>query len=149
VIRRLTNLVLSSLAFWVVAGGVAYFLQDRDPEVFVFSGTAWLICLLPGLATLIWASLAERGAPDQLIVAGLGAVGVRMFFVAGVGMLLRARVSFFQQADYWTFWGWILAFYLFMQTVELLILLRSRKQPETTELPSMESGRAEAPAKPM
>jgi hypothetical protein len=149
VIRRLTNLVLCSLAFWVVAGGAAYFVQGRDPAVLLYSGAAWLLCLLPGLATLAWASWSERGAPDQLVVAGLGGVGVRMFFVAGVGMVLHGRVPYFQQGDYWAYWGWILAFYLFLQAAELVILFSGRKQSAAAPASSPEATRAEAPAKPM
>jgi hypothetical protein len=143
------NLVLCSLALWVVAGGAAFFLQERDPDVLIYSGTAWLLCLIPGLVTLAWASVAERGAPDQVIVAGLGGVGVRMFFVAGAGMILRSRVSFYQQADYWVFWGWILVFYLFLQAAELVILFSSRKLPASSASPDLEASRAQAPAKPM
>jgi len=143
------NLVVCSLAFWVVAGGAAYFLQERDPAVLAYSGTAWLMCLLPGLATLAWASRAERGAPDELVVAGLGGVGIRMFFVAGVGMVLRSRVPYFQQGDYWAFWGWVLAFYLFMQAAELVLLFAGRKRSANSLTPSLDTNRAEAPAKPM
>jgi hypothetical protein len=150
-IRRLSQLVLSSLAFWFVAGGAAYFLQDRDADVVIFSGTAWLLCLIPGLATLAWASWSQQSTPDQLVLAGLGGAGIRMFFVGGAGMVLQGRVPYFQQGDYWTYWGWILVFYLFCQTAELVILLggRPRPTPESTKPAAAVSAEADAPVKPM
>jgi hypothetical protein len=152
VIRRLTNLVLCALALWAVAGGAAYYLQGRDPSVLVYSGTAGLLCLLPGLATVAWASWAERRGPDQGALAGLGGTGVRLFFVAGAGMVLRGNVPYFQQGDYWAFWGWVLVFYLFLQAAELTLLLGGRRQPEpaaTTSRAETAPAEAGASTKPM
>jgi hypothetical protein len=121
VIRPLVQLLMWVLAFWLVAGGTAYFFWER--ESLLLSTTAMLLCLLPGLATLAWSCQAQRKSADEQLLASLGGSGVRLFFVAGVGLALQNLVPVYQQAPVLYFWGWVLVFYLVTQAVEVALVL--------------------------
>jgi hypothetical protein len=122
VIRPLVQLLVCVVGFWLVAAGVANFLIPDQPNL-LLSTTALLLCLPPGLATLAWSCQAKRKSADEQMLATLGGSGVRLFFVAGVGLALQNLAPAYQQVSVLFFWGWVLVFYLVIQFVELSLVL--------------------------
>jgi hypothetical protein len=132
--KRLGLFTAATLLFW---GAVAY------PGVLLFGGdslvlsaTALGLCLVPALATLAWAQWSTHSSPDQQVVAVLGGTGVRLGVALGGGMLLQsAYPHIFTPA----LWGWLLAFYFFTLTLEIILLvgkpagtLDKRTEPDAT-----------------
>ena len=133
-IRRLVVLVICSLAFWALAAGLAYLVWEEQRDVLLpHSGVAFLLCLVPAVATMLWSHWGLDQSPDQQLVSILGGTGVRMFFVLGAGLFLTSQVAFFQDRG---FWMWLLVFYLFILTLEMLLLVGGRSKaslPEVTK----------------
>jgi hypothetical protein len=115
--RRLSLLVAGCLAFWAV---VVFPIRLVDETAFVFSGVACLLCLLPTVVTFIWCHKSLQGTSEQRLLAVLGGSGVRMLFVIGAGMALFHLLPAFH---YQRFWLWIIVFYLFTLTLEMVLLL--------------------------
>lgn len=86
---------------------------------------AFLLTFLPALATLMWVVWAFRGAPQMILLAGLGGSGGRMF-VALVGGLLLHLVD--PEMFDIPFFCWLVVFYLVFLALEVAILVRSQKQ---------------------
>jgi hypothetical protein len=118
-------LFAGTIAFWMVAAGLVYFLAEEETrqQVLVYSAVAAALCLVPMTATLLWISWGTHQSPDQQMVAVLGGSGVRMFAVLGVGLALTSTSPYFRQGS---FWFWVLAFYLFTLTLELVIVVRGQ-----------------------
>jgi hypothetical protein len=84
---RLLTLVTACSVFWALTAlPVRYWTEGE--WVLVYSGTAMLLCLVPGVLTLVWAGFASRLDHDQQLVMVLGATGVRMFSVLLIALLL-------------------------------------------------------------
>jgi hypothetical protein len=117
---RLLVLLLGSLAFWGVTAGAVYFLaEDHRDVVLGFSGTALVLCLVPAVGTMVWACWGLSRSAEHQLAAVLGGSGIRMFFVLGAGLLLTSQVPYFQPRS---FWIWLLVFYLFILTLEMVLL---------------------------
>ena len=126
VIRRLVILVCGSLGFWVLAAALAYLVwEDHRDLLLGYSATAFLLCLLPAVATMLWAHWALNQSPEHQLATILGGTGVRMFFVLGVGLLLTSQVAYFQRQG---FWMWLLVFYLVILTLEMILVAGSRSK---------------------
>jgi len=95
----------------------------------VFSGTALLLCLVPGLITIAWAGIALRQDPAQQLTMILGATGVRMFGVLLIALLLYQNVPPYQGQD--GFLLWLVVCYLFTLTLELTLLLTGRPRSDS------------------
>jgi hypothetical protein len=99
----------------------------------LFSGVACLLCLLPGVATLYWCLKTSRTAPQQVVLAVMGGMGLRILFVLGVGMVLFQTIP---DLHYQRFWVWILVFYVYTLMLEVGLVLRQQGGAKRSENPS-------------
>jgi hypothetical protein len=125
VIRRLLFLVGGSSAFWLLVGLPARHLGGGDAAV-VFLGTALLLCLAPGIATLVWGERALRQSPDKQLILVLGGTGVRMAFVLLAGWMLYLWAPYYQQQA--SFLIWLLVGYVFTLALDMTLLLAGRSE---------------------
>jgi hypothetical protein len=121
-VRSLGLLAGGSLAIWLLLAYPAWLLGGT-PAV-VFSAVAWLLCLIPTVATLLWCLRAERAAPEQRLLAALGGTGIRLVVVLGGGMALFHAFPYFHHR---TFWIWVIVFYLLTLALEVGLLLLTRR----------------------
>jgi hypothetical protein len=122
VTARVLTLVLAAAALWALAAvPVRHFVGDESA---VHGAVAVLLCLLPGVLTLVWAGWVAREEPSQLAIVALGASGVRMFLVACVACVLYLWVPPFRGEV--GFLIWVLAAYFVLLAVELWLLLGGR-----------------------
>jgi hypothetical protein len=125
---RLMTLVSACSVFWALTAlPVRYWTQGE--LVLVYSGTAMLLCLVPGVLTLVWAGFAFRLDHDQQLVMVLAATGVRMFSVLLVALLLYLYVPFYRIEG--GFLIWLIVFYLFTLALEMYLLLQDRPRIDT------------------
>jgi hypothetical protein len=128
--RRLAWFLAGALCFWLLVGISAYVAWGKD--AFVDSSVAALLCLVPSLVTLAWSGWSLAEAPEQQLITALGGTGIRMLFVAGLGLLLTNLVPYFGERQH-SFWLFVLMFYLFDLALEIITLLAGRaetaKQP--------------------
>ena len=126
-------LLSAGFLFAAVAGSAGrYFLGD---SAVIFCATATLLCLVPGVLTLLWARWISRNNPRQLPGVALGASGVRMFVVLACAALLYLQVPPFQGRGEFLFW--VLAAYLVLLAVEVTLLVAGQPQgqPDNTNQP--------------
>ena len=124
-IRRLLFLVGGGAAFWLLVGLPARHLGGGD-SAFVYLGTALLLCLVPGAATLVWGEVALRQTPDKQMILVLGGTGLRMAFVLLAGWTLYQWVPYYERSS---FLIWLVVCYLFTLALDMTLLLVGR--PET------------------
>lgn len=124
--RRLLVLIGLTLAFWVLVALPARWLCGGDQAV-LYSGTACLICLVPGILTLVGTRLAPP-QPEQQLTLVLASTTLRMFFVLGVSFLLLVLVEPYRGSV--AFAIWVLVFYLFTLALETILLLAVRPVPQ-------------------
>jgi len=130
--KRLGILLGGTAIFWLATVMPASWVWGE--RMIVLTAVAAGLCLLPTVATLLWAICAQEQAPAQQLVMILGGTGVRMFVVLGVGLVLSSLVPYFKDANLYPFWACILVFYLFTLGLEvgLLIVGGSAKKPQPT-----------------
>ncbi len=124
-IRRLLVLVGGSAAFWLLVGLPARPLGGGDPAV-VFLGTALLLCMIPGIVTLIWGERALRQSADKQLILVLGGTGVRMAFVLLTGWMLYLWVPYYQRQN--AFLIWLIVGYLWTLALDMTLLLVGRPE---------------------
>lgn len=96
---------------------------------------ALALCLVPSVMTLAWAVWSGSAAPEQNLLVFLGGSGLRMGAALGGGLVLTQNFpDIFPRA----FWLWVLFFYTFTLSVEIVLLV-GRHGPQAG---------MEAPAKP-
>lgn len=119
--RQLLLLCGGTLLLWGLAVVPARFVWG-EPAVWN-SGVAALLCLLPAVATFLWAQAARHSSEGRL-VAMLGGSGLRMALVLAGGFgLTQLLPEWFS----WSFWIWLMVFYAFTLGVETtLIVLNAR-----------------------
>ena len=120
-IRCVLSLIGGSLALWLVVALPAR--QWGGDQALVYSATAMLLCLLPGVATSLWAEWTRRRIPEQMPIAVLGGTAVRMVFVLGAGLLVYVSVPYFHQTSYWI---WLLVSYLLTLALEIGLLVSGK-----------------------
>jgi len=125
VIQRLLFLIGGSAAFWLLVGLPARHLGGGDAAV-VFLGTALLLCLAPGIATLVWGERALRQSSDKQLILVLGGTGVRMGFVLLAGWMLYLWVPYYQRQN--GFLIWLVVGYLFTLALDVTLLLVGRPE---------------------
>lgn len=140
-IRRVLLLVVGSILFVALAALPVARLTDYD-QAFLHASTAMVLCLIPGVLTLIWASWMYERDPQQQLLVMLGATGIRMFGVLIVGYLLYTQVPPYR--DQLGFLLWLVVCYVFVLALELILLLSG--QAVSSPLPSGGEGtNADAP----
>jgi len=119
---RLLWLVGVTLTFWLLAAIPARWLGGGDLAI-LYSGTAAMLCLVPGVLALLWAGLSSNQPYQQLTVA-LGSTSIRIFFVLGLAFLLERTLPLYHGSL--AFWIWVLVFYLLTLVVETTLLVAGR-----------------------
>jgi len=132
VIRRLLFLVGGCVAFWLLLGLPARRLGGGDSAL-VFIGTALLLCLVPGITTLLWGATALRQTPDKQLILILGGTGLRMAFVLLAGWALYEWVPYYERQS--SFLIWLVVCYLFTLALDMTLLLVGRLGEEQLFLP--------------
>ncbi len=89
-------------------------------EVFVHSGVALALCLVPAVVTYVAIQRFTKTA-DERLLATLGASGVRMGVSLGIGLLLHGKMADEFPA---VFLYWLLVFYLAILGLEVWLLVR-------------------------
>jgi hypothetical protein len=130
-VKRLGLLIGGSLFLWAVLAYPGWYLQG-DLALFQ-SSVALALCLIPAVATYIWAARAFRGSPQTQALAMFGGSGFRMFLVLGVGYgLMLWRSDWFSSE----FWIWVLIFYLAILALEVWILVQISEAKDASDGPS-------------
>src|SRR5262245_16517078 len=117
--KRVVLLVAGGLGLWLLLLGPAWWwLGDH---AVLQSSVALAICLIPAMATMVWATRAWKHAPDMQLLAALGGSGVRLGATLGVGAFL-----YFKYPELFTaaFWGWVVLYYLVLLGLEIYLILR-------------------------
>ena len=117
--KNLVLLVAGTLVFLALVAYPARLLWGES--ALLFSATAAGLCLVPTVVTLAWAQAGGKGEPHQQVLAILAGTGLRMLFVIGGGMVLYLTVPTFGLQR---FWLWVIVFYLFTLTLEMVLLTR-------------------------
>jgi len=128
VIRRFLVLLGGCAAFCLLVGLPARHLGGGD-AVLVFLGTGLLLCLVPGIVTLIWGERALRESPDKQLILVMGGMGLRMAFVLLAGLVLFQYVPYYQRQG--SFLLWLAVSYLFTLALDIIVLLTGRTQQDT------------------
>jgi hypothetical protein len=129
VIRRLAILLGGTVAVWLLAAYPAYRLGGEF--ALAISAAAAGLCLVPTLLTLAWANWAEEQTPEQQLLMVLGGTGVRIVVVLGAGLILWNVVPDLRvDAHDYTFWIWVLIFYVITLGLEMAILVVGRARPQ-------------------
>jgi hypothetical protein len=111
-------LFAGTLSFWLLVAYPARLLWGDAAAV--FSGVAALLCLVPMAVTLVWSYRAFHGSPEKQLAAVLGGTVLRMLFVICAGLALCQLHPYFNGR---AFWIWVVVFYLFTLTLEMVLLL--------------------------
>jgi hypothetical protein len=98
----------------------------------LMSAVAVAVCLVPAILSLCWFHWANKGKPEDQLLAMFGGMGIRMLIVVALGMVLYHTV---EALHYQRFWLFIIFFYLLTLTLEVTLVVRERgPQPLTGEL---------------
>ena len=116
---RLLLLVACSVALWGILAGPIYLLLGE--QHLLFSAVAAGLCLAPMMVTQVWCDAVLGKSPEQQLAAVMGGTAFRMVFVVGIGMVLFSCTEEFAAAG---FWLWIIGFYLWTLTVEMVLVAR-------------------------
>ena len=128
-IAKASLLIAAGLAFILLAGLPARYLAGDQAMICCL--TATLLCLVPGVLTMIWIGATTRQDPQQASLKLLAASGLRMFVVLSVAVLLYFQTPWFQGQDSFLFW--VLGAYLYLLAVEVLLTVRS-PQPKPSDV---------------
>ena len=128
-IARVMLLIAAGLVFILLAGLPARYLAGDQAMVCCL--TATLLCLVPGVLTMLWLGPTLQRDPHQASLKLLGASGLRMFGVLSVAVLLYFQTPWFQGQDSFLFW--VLGAYLYLLAVEVLLTVRS-PQPKPSDV---------------
>ncbi len=126
--RNLALLVGGVLALWAVSAWPARSLWGDD--ALLFSATAALLCLVPGVLTLVWCQKSIGGTPEQRLMAAMGGTMVRMLVAIGAGFLLFFAVPALHEP---AFLIWIVAFYLITMALEVSLVVRQISAANTPQ----------------
>ena len=117
--KKIVNLVVGTLAFGGAVAMVSHYLWPDVPiPLFCLIGAG--LCLVPTVATLIWARRAAERNPESRLLMVMGGTAFRMALVLGVGLLLYYKVPGFERISFWIV---ILVFYLFTLGLEVWTLV--------------------------
>jgi len=120
--KSLVVLLATSLLIWAVLLYPGWLLFGDS--ALLHSAVAWVLCVVPGLATMAW--VMSRGlAPETRALAILAGSGIRMFACLGAGLVLHES---FPEVFGRSFWTWVAVFYLMVLAVEVGLLVRHYRQ---------------------
>lgn len=117
--QKLILLIGGLLTVWVLVAVPARHLLGE--WAVAYSGTAFLVCLVPAVGTFLWASLTKRRQPESFQFIVLAGTGVRLFIVSTASLLIESYVPYYREHEY--FWAWLLLFYLASLALEITLLL--------------------------
>src|SRR5262245_13938725 len=100
--KRVVRLAAGGMGVWLILLAPAW-LWLGDNAV-LQSSVALAICLIPAVATMIWATRAWKHAPDMQRLAALGGSGIRLGATLGAGAFLYFR---YPETFTAAFWGWV------------------------------------------
>ena len=101
--RDLGGLAKANVAVWGLAS-LAFQRLLGGEWTLVYAGVAMLLCLVPGVLTLLALNWAVPRDPAQAPLLILGATGVRMFTVLAAGFLLLQTVPLFRAEEGFLIW---------------------------------------------
>ena len=132
---RVLVLMAGSAVVWLLLTGayLAFRSASAAPDdqaaaaelIWLQSGVATLLCVLPCAVTLVWCDLVLGGSAEQQLAAVFGGTGLRMAFVVAVGMVLYFNLDSFHSSG---FWLWIIVFYLTTLTLEMVLVVRRQAE---------------------
>jgi hypothetical protein len=128
VTKSLALLAAGTVGLWLVLAYPVWLIWGW-PAV-LFSVTAGLLCYVPTSLTLIWCRWAFKEQPEHQLLAVMGGTGVRLLFVLGPGIALFFLVPIYKSPS---FWIWIVVFYLYTLTLEMVLLTRPTVQEQNPE----------------
>jgi hypothetical protein len=117
--RNVALLIGGVVALWAVSALPARALWGD--EALVLSGIAALICLVPGVLTLVWCQKSIGGPPEQRLLAVMGGTMTRMFVVVAAGFLLYYAVPALHEP---AFLIWVVVFYLVTLAIEVTLVVK-------------------------
>ncbi len=121
--RSVLTLIVATAAFWALSAIPARLILGGE-WTYVYSGTAMLMCLVPGALTLLWANHAASKDPQQLALTWLAGTGVRLFGVLLLALVLFQLVPLYREES--GFLLWMVVFYFFTLAAEMHLLLSGR-----------------------
>jgi hypothetical protein len=113
---------LGSFILWTVGLWALLFLPTRfllGSQGVLDSLIALGLCVMPALLKLTWAGRPRSDSAQATLTLVFGGTMLRMVFVLGGSLLLYWLVPWLQHVS---FWGWVLAFYLYTLVVEVWLL---------------------------
>lgn len=118
---RLGLLLGGMLLFWLLVGVPAALALGETH--LVYSGVALALCAAPALASLLLQRWASAGSPEMVLAAVVAGMFIRMTVVLGAGLALSLSLPYFEGQ---AFWFWVLAFYLYTLTLEVILMVWGR-----------------------
>ena len=117
--RNLVILIGGVLSLWIILGVPAFFIAGET--ALLFTGTAAVICLVPGVGTMVWCHRKAGGTPEQRLAAVMGGTVIRIGAAIGMGMVLFIWQPLFHET---AFLIWVIVFYLATLALEVTVLIR-------------------------
>lgn len=120
--RQLAYLIGGVLLLWGLAAAPAGLLGGE--LAILESTTAAGLCLVPAVATLIWARCLAKSPELRLLLIAGGTV-LRMGVVFAGGFALTQLLP---EWFGWSFWIWLMVFYIFTLGLETTLLVTSKEK---------------------
>lgn len=124
-IGRLGVLLIGTLLFWLLVSYPAWRLLGETH--LAYSAVSLGLCVVPAALTLLLDRLAAGGGPEAQLGAVVAGMLLRMAVVLGGGLALSSLLPYFQEQ---AFWLWVVVFYLYTLTLEMVLIVRARSALE-------------------
>ena len=115
-------LVVGSFVLWAAVLYPGWLLWGE--LALIQSAVAWLLCVAPGVATLLWAQ-GRNATPEMRTMAVLAGSGLRMFVTLSGGLLLTDLLP---ETFTKMFWLWVGVFYMLLLALEVVLLVRHHQR---------------------
>lgn len=120
------KLLLLTVVIWLVLVGPAYYFSGSlGVEGLTLSA---FLCLIPGW--LVFWIVSRYGDASNFVMASFAGTMVRMFFVLGGVMIVKALGRYPRDTD---FLVWVVLVFLALLAVETLLLVKQLQSVDTTE----------------
>jgi hypothetical protein len=122
----------AALAGWLILAILAYALWRR--EGLICLAVSGAICIIPAGLSLFWSLCAANRSSSEQILAVMGGMFLRMFFVLAVGIAVFLVHPWFQEVKEraYVYWGGLLLFYLMSLALETIIAARYKPNSQAT-----------------